>query len=282
MIKDVHTEKSCIFCDRRAESREHLWSNALGPDIERVAKGSLNRSYKALDFGGPSDVERHGMPMHRTTIKCVCHPCNNGWMNRLDELVRNKLLRLIRDQNATYTHNEARYLASWLCMKMMVRDQYARTVSTFTRDQTVNFYLSGLPEKNMSIQLGRCGAPIWASAFHRQGKGHFSLTEAGIVNTAISTMGLGNAVAFAEYGSAQFDTSPLPSQRLIQIWPNPTEFKWPPAAKLKTEEVSEYATRYFPERHSAAESAENFRENFSPHQSAPKNRKERRAERKGR
>jgi hypothetical protein len=261
-----------IFCGKAADSAEYLWSRALGPEIGKRLPSGPSKYYKAIDGGGRYEMNAHGMPLYNTTIPCVCQRCNNGWMNRLDERTREKTIRLIRNQQARYDQSDTLNLASWLSMKMMVRDQYKKTISVFSEADHANFYLTGKPAERMWIGLCRNESFLWAGAFHRQAR---IIGENGITSWEASyTMGLGVAVAFVEYSTGRVPRPQIASNRVMQLWPKPLGFPWPAHPPLNAAQVRAIAMRFNP----AADSA---RDLFSRAQldlaSPPRNRAERRA-----
>lgn len=248
---------ACIFCRKPGGSHEHLWSAKLGLEIASHLPADSRRSYKAKDVGtGSDDFKDQGMRSIDTTIPCVCHRCNNEWMNRLDERTNNKLTRLVRGQNAEYTLNETIHLASWLAMKMIVRDEYENTFSVFSPDDKANFYLTGLAPQNMWLGIALCGEPIWTSAFQRQERGTLERQEQSLLpafRAASYAMGLGATIAFAEFPIASGRVAEIPDDQVLTIWPTPTSFIWPARRRLSGAEVRKIAMRFMPWRESAGD-----------------------------
>lgn len=275
--------KPCIFCGKPGGSREHLWSDALDPEIARHLPKDHKRSFKSGDSRSGVDVfKQHGMPLYATTIPCVCHSCNNSWMNRLDERTRVKTVRLIRGQEANYDLPDTTYLASWLAMKMIVRDEYEFTRSAFSSADKVNFYLTGLPPPNMWIGIALCGAStIWAGAFHRQYVTSLTANTAGNLTQTVHasyTMGLGATVAFVEYPIAGTRPAGIPDDQVLTIWPKPAPFSWPARRELSWSEVRRISMRFDPARESAGDM---FGRSQLRMATPPQNRHSRRSQRKG-
>jgi hypothetical protein len=265
----------CIFCGKEGGSHEHLWSDALGPEIARYIPKDSNRSFRGRDDpAGDAAWKINGMPLYALTIPCVCHPCNNEWMNRVDERARKKLIRLIRDQHAEYDELDCVQLSSWLAMKMIVRDQHEGTRPAFTSQAVANFYLTGLPPSDMWIGLAQCGAPIWASAFHRQDR-----IGASGAREASYTMGLGAAVAFVEYPVSTIEPKDVPTDQVLTVWPQPGAFDWPARPRLSAAQIRKVSMRFFPALDSAADFSTQIR--YQREAAARVNRHQRRSSKNG-
>jgi len=273
--------KACVFCGAPGGSREHLWSAALGPEIAKRMPSNNGRSFKGLDGQGRDIFKQNGMPSYATTIPCVCHSCNNSWMNRLDERTRTKTIRLIRGQSAEYNQNDTIYLASWLAMKMIVRDEYEHTETAFSLEDKLNFYLTGLPPADMWIGIALCGQGIWASAFHRQNrKVLVSHDPAKLRRQASYTMGLGGTVAFIEFPRLDGHALDVPADQVLTIWPQPAPFSWPARRRLSSMEIRRISMRFDPSRESAGDLF--GRSQMRVAGNDPTNRHERRAQNKNR
>lgn len=235
--------KTCIFFGGPGVSKEHLWSKALGLEIARWLPKESLKSYKAIQRSdGTEETSVDGHPLYSTTVPCVCAPCNNGWMNQSDERTRNKTIRLIRDQKASFSQQDSEWLAAWLAMKMIVRDEIQTTQSVFTDQEKQDFYSTRLPPADMWIGLGYAKQVMWANAFHRQWRRGYS--QDGMFHEAIWTMGLGATVAFIEYPVKGKGPTGIPPNQLVQLWPSPKAFEWPVNPVLTPAQVRYLAMRY--------------------------------------
>lgn len=83
--------KRCIFCENRANSKEHVVSIRLarhmGITDEQITVAALTESkgYEA----------RHLLPLIIFEARCVCRVCNSGWMNELEAFVKDSTGPLI-------------------------------------------------------------------------------------------------------------------------------------------------------------------------------------------
>src|SRR5262245_55554065 len=80
----------CIFCnERKANTREHPWPKWLLECLRGQQPGRttawLGKERAPQSFGG------------ELRIKCVCRPCNEGWLSDLENRVKQLLIPLLRD-----------------------------------------------------------------------------------------------------------------------------------------------------------------------------------------
>src|ERR1700735_1749263 len=88
--------KKCAFCTYPADSREHIFSDWMAqmlPSSERLAFNE--RVVKKNEY-----VKYQGRTI-KLTAKVVCMSCNNGWMSRLENLVKTSMDGLLFDSSPT-------------------------------------------------------------------------------------------------------------------------------------------------------------------------------------
>lgn len=112
--------KACMFCGSTSNkiSREHVFRSALRkyvPDIGPVF-------FQNYESGQIRDL---GNTMFDQTIRKVCKPCNEGWMESLEVEVEPALSALMLGKLTTITPVMATGLARWAAKTHLVR---ARTV----------------------------------------------------------------------------------------------------------------------------------------------------------
>lgn len=93
----LRTDSSlCVFCGSRANSKEHVFAKSV---CERA--GDINYPVTAgLSVEGKENVIRNPkpMPIQALTVRCVCKPCNNLWMSKLETWFISRLGSLIDPQ----------------------------------------------------------------------------------------------------------------------------------------------------------------------------------------
>lgn len=114
---------ACIFCGvNRKMSREHLWpewarraleanSGRAVPLVPHVIAGSdgYSRDWKA--------------PVFSATLKDVCQVCNSGWMSDVEELSKELVLPMLRDERVNLKKEEQLCLAIWGYMKVLTLER---------------------------------------------------------------------------------------------------------------------------------------------------------------
>ncbi|MFL6688584.1 MAG: hypothetical protein ACJ8IR_00110 [Alphaproteobacteria bacterium] len=61
--------------------------------------------------------------IHDWQVKCVCEPCNNGWMRELENKVRPIIAPLIQGQPTILRMQDRRVIAGWAILKTMIADR---------------------------------------------------------------------------------------------------------------------------------------------------------------
>ena len=86
----------CIFCGGGGLSKEHMWADWLHAYIPRIAPEHRTRSTLIhLENQEISTQRRAGDP-HSRRIRCVCGPCNNGWMSALQEKTKPFMVPMLK------------------------------------------------------------------------------------------------------------------------------------------------------------------------------------------
>ncbi|WP_328683129.1 hypothetical protein [Streptomyces sp. NBC_00343] len=141
--------KVCVFCGGTPLTKEHVlprWLKvALDPTVRR-------HRYIRLSNG---TVRQHDSTPLDAQVKIVCSECNSGWMNQLEENVRQFLPDLIRGNACTLDPEAQRALASW-SVKTMLMLQYTHPaeVRVIPVSDLTRFHEVREPTSSM---LGRMG-----------------------------------------------------------------------------------------------------------------------------
>ena len=137
--------KQCLFCDNEANSKEHLWSDwilqRLGTQPTRIKMGKA--AAKVMDH---SVVE----------VRCVCVPCNGGWMSTLEAENIPIIGCLMQDIATPLDAAQQTSLALWAVEKAMVLDAVnaKNRGHFFTRDECEALRLHRkIPDKTV-VQIG--------------------------------------------------------------------------------------------------------------------------------
>jgi hypothetical protein len=118
----------CIFCGSGGMSKEHVWSEWTYELVPKLKDAGHQRVVMKSSKHNPhitgvaSDRTYQGAT-NTIKIKCVCErDCNNGWMSRMETAAKPILTPLILGQPAIVSKDEARTVAAWAAMKMMVTE----------------------------------------------------------------------------------------------------------------------------------------------------------------
>jgi len=116
----------CLFCDRNAGNREHLWPKWI---------------HDRIDFGALKidryQTEQIIIPDPEITVKTVCAPCNNGWMSDLEAKNIPVVGSMLNDLSITLDRSIQENLAAWTIKTAMVLD------STRPKVAGARFYRKG-------------------------------------------------------------------------------------------------------------------------------------------
>jgi hypothetical protein len=102
--------RKCVFCGRQPVTREHVFPEwlleLLRPEGEPVA------GEQAIWDIGPDDephLREHRPKIQETVVRRACGPCNSGWMEADEKLIR----RLVLGQLTSLDRDQQRRVASW-------------------------------------------------------------------------------------------------------------------------------------------------------------------------
>jgi hypothetical protein len=97
---------------------------------------------------------RAGDP-HVRKVRCVCGPCNNGWMSQIQENTKICLVPMLRGSEARLHKRAQTFLASWATMMVMVSEYLDRgKVAVPTTDRRW-FFNKKCPPSHWRIWIGR-------------------------------------------------------------------------------------------------------------------------------
>ncbi|MEY9937308.1 hypothetical protein [Streptacidiphilus sp. MAP5-3] len=129
MPKDQKPLRRCIFCGKaRGMSREHLWPDYLSDytSTDDDTRTSVSVGFTHDDSGVahifPKETREQAGSALQFSMREVCEPCNNGWMSRLEERLKPRLLGLMRAERMTLDADEIALLATWATKTTMVHE----------------------------------------------------------------------------------------------------------------------------------------------------------------
>jgi len=234
--------RACVFCkasDRKI-SKEHVWPKWLRKVIEGADEGTRSEQGRIIRT-------RDGETLWHDTwediainwqVAAPCRPCNEGWMEGIEDETRPILTPLIQHEDAELGPLEKETLARWATLRVMMA-QYidpAERPKAITKERYHRFYeVRELPPN----------AQIWMA--RRNGEGSWPL-DAGRrelfigeerppkPNAYISAFAVGH-VAFVFWGhevenGATVRIGDGMKPYLLPIWPEIDPVSWPPPGLL--------------------------------------------------
>src|SRR5580692_7619125 len=104
--------RQCIFCPNPVDTGEHLWSDWILEDLKPAQPIHIKI--------GKSVAVCQDNPEVR--IRCVCHTCNNGWMNDIEGENKPHMLAMMNDRTTVLDPPAQKLLTRWAILKAMVLD----------------------------------------------------------------------------------------------------------------------------------------------------------------
>jgi hypothetical protein len=224
--------RKCLFCDRNADSREHVWPSWI---LKNLMSG---HQMSVRGFIADRTVGWVG-PRPELKAKFVCSDCNGGWMSDLEEQNRPILGAMMRDIATPIDPLQQLNITSWVVKTSMVFEALAsKKHRPFYTAQDREHLRDGsaLPNRT-SIWLARhAGEPDIGSVGMAAWKDKPTESEGLYVYATTIVFGyLAIQILSAQFqdnreGNLKIDVKPAPWDKLlVQIWPSDgTAVVWPP------------------------------------------------------
>ena len=124
----------CPFCERRADSAEHVYPQWVS---RRYLRGASPRAgFDMFTADGPFPPRR--VRVLNQTVK-VCQGCNSGWMSRLESAAIPLLDSLTSGTPCVLARGEQRTVARWLIKNAVLHDVLVPQESVAGQDQRALF-----------------------------------------------------------------------------------------------------------------------------------------------
>jgi hypothetical protein len=235
----------CLFCDRNANSAEHMWSDWMGPHFAKGAHDKSHESFTRLSQSAeflPSDRILHGHPTTRK-LRVVCRNCNNGWMSQLESAAKPYIEPMIIGRRVQLNEAAQRIVTDWIALKIIVWEPTDQRGTVFKRAQTLAFSGNRTLPDNLKIWLFRTQIPNFAHitrAFTALFKtSDVSISDREIPNTQTVLFGIGQLVIWVVYSEiAEFELSKHSQRFAKALWPPYRHtLLWPPMQTLNGVEI---------------------------------------------
>lgn len=223
--------KACIFgCGAPADSREHSpWSDWI---IRRFATLGVRGSINGVEFHDPTQKS--------VRVKCVCQSCNTTWMKALEDAVV-PIVGGMMDGRTTPLDSEARgRLAKWAIKNAMVFEQLNPDDPIFFSDhERSEFREHGQIPRRVTVLAARATprAELYARTHlvHGRSMTHevlLSLYTAGFSVLVVQVVAVKSTL---DHGVLEpiirGERGPWRSC-LQQVWPETSQFDWPPPESI--------------------------------------------------
>jgi hypothetical protein len=220
----------CLFCDRQAGSREHLWAAWIHQRMRRREAIRITFANRPIAISKNPEI----------TVKTVCGICNNGWMSDLEAQCIPLIGSLMQDISAPLDTSQQSLLAAWALKTAMVLDSTnpRERQPFYERDECEKLRLSSkIPDRTR----------VWIGRSSLNGL-HADSTDIGIVAPGGTKIAKGSATTLivGHLAVQVLAVHPLPEYEdktineiaprpgpwddlLVQIWPaNSRSTIWPP------------------------------------------------------
>jgi hypothetical protein len=229
----------CIFCGNSPTTQEHVWPDWMRTLFSRTSHDKRFEILRGADGGVINRLHRSGLTIKKQ-IKCVCKPCNNGWMALLEQELKPTFLRLFYGRSCVISVGEQRLLARWLTMKMFVIEFDESSRSAVPQEIRTRFYKRRYIPRWTNISLFRVVDDIWEAALERHSIGQESpLDHIDLTRHQTITMGMGRLLFHLQYSVVPRSYMPFHRSVTYKIWPYPKRaVTWPPRLALKGRHAS--------------------------------------------
>jgi hypothetical protein len=226
----TNRRQTCIFCDRQAGSREHLWPAWIHRRLPKRESIRITFANRPIAISNNPEI----------TVKTVCGACNGGWMSDLEERCIPVIGNLMQDISLPLDTSQQTLLATWTMKTAMVLD------STNTRDRSAFYAKSECENLRLSSTIPD-GTKVWIGRSPFRGGLHAGGANVGIVipdgteigNVNVATLIVGHLAlqvrtvhALPAYKDSANKVAPKPgpwNDLLVQAWPaNSLDVTWPP------------------------------------------------------
>lgn len=223
-------DRKCLFCENKADTKEHVWPVWILTLLRNNRRSDLHGRIgkRPFKFSGPApDLE----------IKCVCDPCNSGWMSTLETQNRPIIGPLLQDIALPLNRLEQTSIARWAVKSAMVMEASTpKRAFFYTRPEREQLRAGTLPSATF-VWIGRYSGNFFVSFATTDTWDRMpDIPEAthGYVNTIIVGHLIIQVLSLhirREYHDRTLRVTPKGGpweNRLIDIWPGAGMINWPP------------------------------------------------------
>jgi len=235
----------CIFCSRRANSKEDLWPKWLVEFVVQHRSSRIEMEFAnrpPLTFAGKYVLSR-----------CVCKTCNEGWMSKLETGTKPILAPLISDSPCPLDYVQQLALSVWTTKTAMVYEcvREKGEPAFYSAADREHLLTRAMPPPDTLIWIGRYedSYSLFVEGHDFANPGNENVLSKGYV----ATFAMGRLIiqiftarrGLYGDGPGGIDVARKEGD-LIQIWPFREQFvRWPPPLSFgpSEEDLKELAKR---------------------------------------
>ncbi len=160
--------KDCLFCGGKPVTKEHVIPDWLGGVMARgkPQPSAPDRVVKMVNERGKDDITSEKWLTDKgphLTSRCVCGPCNGGWMSDIESAATWPLTEMIEGRSVALALNEQEAVATWLALRAIV-EQHSRSEPP-PAGWGKRFYATKRPPTEWQVRIGEYGGTGWAVRF---------------------------------------------------------------------------------------------------------------------
>jgi hypothetical protein len=204
----------CIFCEATKLSREHIFAAWMQKYFKPSQRSAHVVTYQRDDsrsgtLGSHSINTGH---LHRPgdigsqKLKCVCEPCNNGWMSKLQETAKPHLIPLITGSDFSIDGDEKKKaILSWATMSSIILEYADVRKVAVSREDCIDFKEKKVPSEKWAVWIAPFGGASHRATYHHWA---FGIETNGKADTGCTTQithyRAGNLLVLLAYSRHQF------------------------------------------------------------------------------
>ena len=147
--QSIPAVRTCIFCDRKANTLEDVWPKWL---LASIGHDSTSPTQYWNTIKRPPKT----WPGPRFLVKQVCKDCNEGWMSTLENGARRTMGSLVNDISVTLDSDRQQILALWGCKTAMVFEGAKQNKNQFYSEADRHFLRERqVPPTDTLVWIGR-------------------------------------------------------------------------------------------------------------------------------
>lgn len=234
------SERACIWCGGTPLTAEHVWPRW----IAKYLPEEKSPHHVVVEAEGEEQIVqfRGERVPFSTTVKCVCEPCNTGWMHELETTAEKILAPLIEGKSQVWHEWRQAIAATWALKTSILIEQVQPDLRAIPTELYKGFRVNLRPPPYTQIWM----AAYAGDSPHFYGRGAMRLlltTPEGVAVpndlTAYGACLQVGALVFRLFGHIirngprnvpQGDVA----RCLIPIWPVSRRIEWPPSMTVDT------------------------------------------------